>query len=399
MRLVSVPSPIQVTEPEKRDVLVAPPGVTDNDIAIARECVAVVRASLANRATADHATLTKVASRLRQISPMAEPDSQFEALQGVCRFFLGQDKDMPFAMEAGQYMVRLARSLGRKAELLNGLFIQAIIASQLDNHVEAVEACATARELAIELRSPVSELKAVLNGAAVYINVGHYVWALDLLRTALTIADRCSQEDAERYEWLLLGNIAQCHLFLENFDEGLTAANAARAVAPEPTDAFIAGNRAIIEFASLRLMFAKGRGAQTRRILEAMAKYVTQAGSARARIDLSTARGLVEIAEGNREVGFSRIAAAREKGNLVPSTLPDVLSASIAAYLSQGMLDEAKQVQEELKSLLANRQETARLRAALTLGPVGVTGQTSRVTEYDRRLDAARERLLRAQER
>ena len=128
-----------------------------------------------------------------------------------------------------------------------------------------------------------------------------------------------------------------------------------------------------------------------------MAKYVEQAGSARARIDLSIARGLVEVAEGKREVGFSRIAAAREKANLIPSTLPDVLNASRAAYVSQGMRDEARQVEAELKALLANRQETARLRAALVLGPAGTSGQSTRVTEYDRRLDAARERLLRSE--
>jgi hypothetical protein len=64
--------------------------------------------------------------------------------------------------------------------------------------------------------------------------------------------------------------------------------------------------------------------------------------------------------------------------------------------VSQGLREEARQVEAELKALLANRQETARLRAALVLGPVGTSGQSTRVTEYDRRLDAARERLLRS---
>ena len=387
---------MRVSEQLHKDGTAEPATTLDEQARQIQEIVAAVRTALVDRPKADLALLTKATSRLRQIPSGIETNAQFEALQGICRFFLGQDRDLPFAMEAGQYMVRLARGLGRKQELLNGLFIQAIIASQLDNHIEAVEACAHARELAIELGSAVSELKAVLNGAAVYINVGHYQWALDLLRTALTIADRCSEEDAARYEWLVLGNIAQCHLFLANFDEGLRTAQASRALAPEPTDPFIAGNRASIEFACLRLMFAQGRAAESRPILDAMAKYVEQAGSARARIDLSIARGLVEVAEGKREVGFSRIAAAREKANLIPSTLPDVLNASRAAYVSQGMREEARQVEAELKALLANRQETARLRAALVLGPVGTAGPSTRVTEYDRRLDAARERLLRS---
>ena len=63
-----------------------------------------------------------------------------------------------------------------------------------------------------------------------------------------------------------------------------------------------------------------------------------------------------------------------------------------------GDKDAAAKVRDELRQLLSARQETSRLRAALMLGPsVGVAGQTERSTEYDRRLDAARERLLRNQ--
>jgi hypothetical protein len=67
------PSPLQVIEPEKREVAAAPIVVADTELAVARECAQVARAALANRATADHATLTKITSGLRQISPKADP--------------------------------------------------------------------------------------------------------------------------------------------------------------------------------------------------------------------------------------------------------------------------------------------------------------------------------------
>jgi hypothetical protein len=90
--------------------------------------------------------------------------------------------------------------------------------------------------------------------------------------------------------------------------------------------------------------------------------------------------------------------AALEKSKHVTSTLPDVLAAMALGQEAAGFPEAAERCREELRQLLATRQETSRLRAALMLGPsVGVSGQTERSTEYDRRLDAARERLLRHQ--
>lgn len=364
-----------------------------------REIVEAVRTALVDREKADLALLTKAASRLRRIPPAIETDGQFEALQGICRFFIAQDKELAFAMEAGAFLIRLARELDRKPELLNGLFMQAFIATQLDNQIEAVEACAHAREVAIAIGSAVGELKAVINGAAMYINVGHYRDALELLRTALTISDLCSEADAAQFEWGILGNIATCYLFLGQYEDACKSAAAARALAPEPTDPHTAGNRAILEYTQVRTLMALGRGGEGRALLDSLGRYVKMAGSVRARIDYSTAVGLVEIAEGHLDRGRSRIHAAREKANLVSSTLPDVLSAQVAMHFMLKEDDEARKVQRELDDILKGRQETARLRAALVLGPVGIAGQTTRVTEYDRRLDAARERLLRADSR
>lgn len=359
------------------------------------DCEGVLAAALRERSGEAIAALKKVAGRIRTLRPTFRTDAQFKVLQGVCRFFLNQDKELPFAMEAAQYLIRLARTVGRRPELLNGLFVQALIASQLDNHVEAVEACANARDTASEMGSPVAEMRAVLNGAAVYVNVGYYESALQMLRVALTILDRCPEDEAQAFAWLVLGNIAQCHLFLGSFDEALRNAMAARAIAPPPANNISAHNRSILEFTALRTLFAQGRGSEGRPLLEKMSQYVEQAATPRARIDLSVARALVEIAEGKSEIGFARMAAALEKANIITSTLPDVLTALISAYERQGFTDECTKMREQLRQVLANRQETARLRADLVHDKVGVAGQVPRVSEYDRRLDAARERLLR----
>lgn len=241
-----------------------------------------------------------------------------------------------------------------------------------------------------------AELKAVVNAAAFLLNVGQFEDALTLLRNALTIADRTNE--AEDFVWMILGNIAQCYLFLREFEDALRTVTAAKAMAGEPANAHAAGNRAIVEYTHLRALVAMKRGNEARPVLEAIAKYAEQAGTVRARIDYACARGMVEVVEGQRDLGLSRIVAALEKSKHVTSTLPDVLAAMALGQEAAGFPEAAERCREELRQLLATRQETSRLRAALMLGPsVGVSGQTERSTEYDRRLDAARERLLRHQ--
>ena len=265
-----------------------------------------------------------MAARLRDIPSTIGSDGQLEALQAVCRFFLGKDQDLPFAMEAAAGVTRVARATGRKPELLNGLLMQAVVASQLDNHIEALESCASAREVAIEIGSPLGELRTVINAAAFLLNVGHYEYALDLLRNGLTIIDRCPE--GEDILWIVLGNIAQCYLFLGEYEEALQTIGAARATAKEPTDAHGAGNRTILEYTHLRTLVALKQGAEARPVLEAMAAYAAKAGTVRARIDYACARGMLEVVKRSAgTLGFtsSRLAEAK----LVTSTLPDVLSA------------------------------------------------------------------------
>jgi tetratricopeptide (TPR) repeat protein len=359
---------------------------------------AVVREALAKPDKADSAALSKVASQLRQIPRTVATDTQFEALQGVCRFFIAADRELAFAMEAAAYLIKTARYLDRKHALLNGLLIQSIIATQLDNYIEALESCASAREVAIDLAMPRGELIAVLNGAGVMINAGSYAEALDLLRQALTICDRCT-EDADDVLANLLANISQCHLFLNNFSDGLEAIRAARSLSKEPADSHAAGIRTTIEYTHLRLLVASHRAAEAKPLLEAMAKYATQAGSVRAKIDYTVARGMIEVTEGQVDLGMSRIVVALEKAHLVPTTLADVLSAMVEAHRHVGNEVELQKRKAELAALLSGRQETSRLRAALLLGSslgVGNSGQTSTTNDYDRRLDAAREKLLRS---
>jgi len=152
-----------------------------------------------------------------------------------------------------------------------------------------------------------------------------------------------------------------------------------------------------LEFTQLRLLISTKQGNAALTNLESQARYAAMAGSVRARIDLSVARGLINVVvEGKRDLGLSQIKAAREKAHLVPSTMPDVLSGMIAAAEQSGRNDEAMTFKKELQSLLSSRQETSRFRAALlSNSAVGIGATEHDRSSYDRRLDQARERLLR----
>lgn len=363
--------------------------------AVAEAAVAAVRLALANPKEADVFALSRIASQLQTLLPTTATETQFEALQGVGRFFLNQDRELPFAMEAAASICKLARGLGRKQQLFNGLLLQGVIAAQLTNSIEAIESFVAARDVAVELGLARGELVAVMNGAGVLLNQGHYGEALELLRAGLAIADRCDQVDD--VVGTLLTNIAQCHLFLSDYEDGLHAITAAREFLLEPVDPHSAGNRATLEFTHLRLLIASKQGSAALANLDSQAKYAAMAGSVRARIDLSVARGLVEVVVGGkRDLGLSRIKAAREKAHLLPSTMPDVLNGMIAAAEESGRADEALNFRKELQSLLSSRQETSRFRAALlSNSALGIGTSEPERSAYDRRLDQARERLLR----
>ena len=107
----------------------------------------------------------------------------------------------------------------------------------------------------------------------------------------------------------------------------------------------------------------------------------------------------IEVAAGNRQVGLSRLVATHEKANIITSTLPDVLASMVAAYRTSEQEEKDQRAEALLRNLLAGRQATARMRAGYLPERIGTAGQTQRVDEYDRRLDAAREKLLRAGDR
>lgn len=366
------------------------------DEAIARAALATVQAALADPNPAGDATILKVsrlATEMQQLPAFAATDIQFAVLQSVGRFFLVREGYLRFGMEAAAYTCILARRLGRKQELLNGLLLQGVIALNLQNSIEAIESFVAARDLALDLTLPRAEIVAVMNGGAVLLDAGHYPEALTTFEHCLVLSEHCPNvSDVIGNLW---SNVAQCNLVLDRFEQGLQAVAKARTYMVEPSDAHAAGARATLESTHIRLLVATKQGQQIRSMLQALTKYAVMSGSQRSRIELNIARGLLAaVVLKQRDVGLTLIRNAIASASAVPQIQLDVLAAMVNVSEQTGASDEAAKYRSELDALISARRETSRFRAELLKPGLGIGAAASTVTAYDKRLRAAHDRLL-----
>ncbi len=366
------------------------------DEELARAALATVQAALDDSNPAADDTILKIGrlvTEMQQLPPFAATDIQFAVLQSVGRFFLAHEGYLRFGMEAAAYICTLARRLGRKPELLNGLLMQGVIAVSLQNSIEAIESFVAARDLALELVLPRAEIVAVMNGGVVLLDAGHYLEALTTFEHCLALTARC--ENVSDVVGTLWSNVAPCRLLLDRFDEGLDAIDKARTCMGEPSDAHTAGVRATLESTHIRLLIATKQGQQIRPMLQALAKYAVMSGSQRSRIELNIARGLLAaVVLRQRDVGLTLIRNAVDAAATVPQIQLDVLGAMIAVSEQSGASDEAARHRAELEALISARRETSRFRAELLKPGLGIGAGISPSTAYDTRLRAAHGRLL-----
>lgn len=371
------------------------------DIDTAGAALATVQAALADPTPASEETILKIsrlALQMQQLPPTVATDIQFAVLQAVGRYFLAREQHLQFGMEAASYISILARRLGRRQELLNGLMMQGVIAVAMQNSIEAIESFVAARDLALELMLPRAECVAVMNGGVALLDAGHYSEALKTFEHCLTLTDRCTNvNDVIGTLW---SNVAQCHLVLSNYEEGLQAIARAKDFVTEPADAHVAGVRATLESTHIRLLVASKRGPEAPPLLLQLEKYVMMAGSRRARIELTIARGLVEaIVLKHRDVGLTLIRRAITAAATVPSTQLDALAAMVSASEQSGVLDDAAKYRAELQGLISTRRETSRFRAELLKPGLGIGAAITQDTAYESRLREAHDRLLQRSQR
>lgn len=369
---------------------------TRRDEAIARAALATVQEALADHNPATDETIKKLgqlALQMQQLPPFSATDMQFAVLQSVGRFFLSREGYLRFGMEAAAYTCILARRVGRKQELLNGLLMQGVIAESLQNSIEAIESFVAARDLALELVLPRAEIVAVMNGGVVLLDAGHYSEALTTFEHCLSLTESC--DNVADVVGTLWSNVAQCHLLLDQFDQGLKAIVKAKAYIVEPTDAHTAGVRATLESTHIRLLIATTQGQQVKPMLQALTKYAVMSGSQRSRIELNIARGLLAaVVLKQRDVGLTLIRDAIDAASTVPLIQLDVLAAMVAVSQQSGASDDAAKYRAELEALISSRRETSRFRAELLKPGLGIGAGISTDNAYDTRLRAAHGRLL-----
>ncbi|HQR21607.1 MAG TPA: hypothetical protein PKV98_12110 [Burkholderiaceae bacterium] len=353
----------------------------------------LVRTALQRAVPEDCHPLAAVSRKLRDIPPGVHSEGQLFALTGVCRYFQAPGRDCAQALEAAILLAKRAQALGRSQERLTALMCIALIHGHLDNHLEALEACVLARNVAAELGLPSAEVAMLVLASESLRISADPSQAEAVARKALSIAaTTCDVEEHRVLAWL---TIAKLHLTVEQYPDGLASVGQARAAIVEDADPGLA---ALIDYVEALLKLATGSSDEAVALAERVATYAMATRTAEATLLSMAVRGAVEAARG-RAVGRARLWTTLEKARRMPRELPEVLAASIVAGVASGDTAWTERARAELQSFTEARRSADRLKATLVRGPLvglGALGKRFDAEAYERRLQSVKDRLLSA---
>jgi putative two-component system response regulator len=143
------------------------------------------------------------------------------------------------------------------------------------------------------------------------------------------------------------GNIANCHLHLEEFDLGIQAA--ARGVSmlidPKPHEIMA---RVLLEYTYTRLLLAKGDIPLARERSMLAKGYAARTMQPRALVAAENAEGLVEVFTGHTDIGLTRLTKSLERAKSVKAAYRDTLIALRMAHEKANRPELAAEYQTEL---------------------------------------------------
>jgi putative two-component system response regulator len=271
----------------------------------------------------------------------------------------------------------------RKAQTFNG------IVHALGGDLPAALPCyASALSIARELNDPEGEMLVLLNlgGAFVYGGLFHEAMRCFKRVSCLDFSSPKSRELTVN----ALGNIAQVHLYSEQYGEGLEAIVRSLALSEEPHDAATALARTIKEFTYVQLALGLRQHELARRHVETCKRYSRWGGSLRSQYLALIAEGLSDIHSGDVQHGISLLEAAFAKTEEENSSRDVCLRALVKG------LDEAGRPEQALRYMheLLDHMKSTRERSILALVGLSITGDPIPSTLSDAHLEALERREL-----
>ena len=272
------------------------------------------------------------------------------------------------ALEPAEDAVVCARLVGDDAVLRRALNFRGIVLQETGDYPGAVESYALALEVAERLTDPLAAASVWSNLGGTLILAAAYRDAIACLERAIDLAVSDEREPARRIVAAARINVALAHLHLEEFGAGLRSVDQAVNELGEPKVPDQQLLRALAESIYVRLLLeAKAFTTAKDRVLLAK-QYALASGLDRAEFDALMAEGLVEVHNGQVDVGLSRLSRVLERARAQKGVLRDALIAMIKAHEAAGKHDIALVYLRELMMHTGDiRKESALLHHRLHL--------------------------------
>jgi putative two-component system response regulator len=238
-----------------------------------------------------------------------------------------------------QRAVELIRRHGSRPLLRKALSLYGLLLADTGNLPMAIETCAEALEIALDLHDAAAEAAVCNNLGVPLIYAAQYEDAIACFERVVTLAEH--NPHLNGYRAAAYGNIALACLHLEDYARGLRAARAAVELQEEPRTAAARLARVLAETYYTRLLLEVDAPETARQRCEIAKRIAHESGLERAELYAGMAEGLCEVRAGSIDVGLSRLAKVLERARVLKGTLRDALIAMVRANELAGRTDVA----------------------------------------------------------
>ncbi len=311
---------------------------------------------------------------LKEISGTSHSQLKMDCLFDAANYFYLAGH--PFlGLDAASAAVALARQADTPLTLRKGLTFLGAIQADTGNLPLAIESCAEALSVALQIGDRRGELGTWNNLGLALFYSAQYEDAIRCLERVKEMSE--ADPTLAPFRASALTNIGVASFHLDDFRGSLRALNEASKVVPEPKSAADFLSLAVLELNFTKTFLELDNLQKARDHSQAARRAAARANTGRAEIAASLAEGLYEVHAGMTDIGLSRLTNALEKARLVRSWLRDTLIALVRAYETVGQPERALvYLRELLEHTRKGNQEYVLTYQRLHLENIGALGET-----------------------
>jgi putative two-component system response regulator len=322
----------------------------DLELAALEKAEGLISSALQTGECDDEDLLLKSALELGSMD--VDEQRQLKLLMGVAKYFYVAGKPS-VGLEVAELARQCAEEITDERQVATALTLLGVCAADTGNLPQAMEAYADALSLTQKNNDNVQEAKVWQNLGAALIYSGLFREAIGCFSTVFELAKRV--EEVRPHLAVSQGNIALCHLNLDEVAAGISAIQKASELLQSPSDAQSVLHRVLVENYYTRLLLEADEFEGAREHAKAARHFASKSRSPRMDISASVAEGLAEVFSGQFDVGISRLTSTLQRGIALKVTIREVLVALVKAHEHIGQHDKAL---EYLNMMLEQQRKT-----------------------------------------